>query len=43
MPKKIMQIQGLYFRTIELGKQIISTKAVCFNIIHYFHTCCAIF
>ena len=34
---------SLYFRTIELGKQIISTKAVCFNIIHYFHTCCAIF
>ena len=34
---------SLYFSTIELGKQIISTKVVSFNIIHYFHTCCAIF
>ena len=34
---------GLYFRTIGPGKQIISTKVVSFNIIHCFHTCCAIF
>ena len=34
---------SLYFSTIELGKEIISTKVVSFNIIHYFHTCCAIF
>ena len=34
---------SLYFSTIGLGKQIISTKVVSFNIIHYFHTCCAIF
>ena len=34
---------SLYFRTIGLGKQIISTKVVSFNVIHYFHTCCAIF
>ena len=34
---------SLYFSTIELGMQIISTKVVSFNIIHYFHTCCAIF
>ena len=34
---------SLYFSTIGLGKQIISSKVVSFNIIHYFHTCCAIF
>ena len=34
---------SLYFSTIGLGKQIISTKVVSFNIIHYFHTCCPIF
>ena len=34
---------SLYFSTIGLGKQIFSTKVVSFNIIHYFHTCCAIF
>ena len=34
---------SLYFSTIGLGKQIISTKVVSFDIIHYFHTCCAIF
>ena len=34
---------SLYFSTIGLGKQIISTKVVSFNIIHYFHTCCAVF
>ena len=35
---------SLYFSTIGLGKEIISTKVVSsFNIIHYFHTCCAIF
>ena len=35
--------KSLYYSTIGLGKQIISTKVVSFNIIHYFHTCCAIF
>ena len=34
---------SLYFSTIGLGKQIISTKVVSFNIVHYFHSCCAIF
>ena len=34
---------SLYFSTIELVKQIIGTKVVSFNLIHYFHTCCAIF
>ena len=34
---------SLYFSTIGLGKQIISTKFVSFNIIHCFHTCRAIF
>ena len=34
---------SLYFSTIGLGKEIISTKVVSFNIMHYFHTCCAIF
>ena len=34
---------SLYFSTIGLGKEIISTKVVSFNIIHYFHTLCAIF
>ena len=34
---------SLYFSTIGLRKQIISTKVVSFNIIHYFHTFCAIF
>ena len=34
---------SLYFSSIGLGKQIISTKVVSFNIIHYFHTCCDIF
>ena len=34
---------SLYFSTIGLRKEIISTKIVSFNIIHYFHTCCAIF
>ena len=34
---------SLYFSTIGLGKQIILTKVVSFNIIHYFHTCCVIF
>ena len=34
---------SLYFRTIGLGKQIISTKVVSFNIIHYYNTGCAIF
>ena len=34
---------SVYFSTPGLGKQIISTKVVSFNIIHYFHTCCAIF
>ena len=33
----------LYFSTIELVKQIIEAKVVSFNLIHYFHTCCAIF
>ena len=33
----------LYFIMIELGKQIILSKVVSFNLIHYFHTCCAIF
>ena len=34
---------SLYFSTIGLGKQIILSKVVSFNLIHYFHTCCAIF
>ena len=34
---------SLYFSTIGLGKQIISTKVVSFNIVHYFHSCCASF
>ena len=34
---------GLYFSTIGLGKKIIWTKVVTFNLIHYFRTCCAIF
>ena len=34
---------SLYFGTIGLSKQIISTKVVSFNIIHYFHTFCATF
>ena len=34
---------SLYFSTIGLGKQIILTKVVSFNIIHYFHTFCTIF
>ena len=34
---------SLYFSTIGLGKQIISTKVVSFNVVHYFHSCCAIF
>ena len=34
---------SLYFSTIGLGKQIIETKVVSFNLIHYFHNCCAIF
>ena len=34
---------SLYFSTIGLGKQIISTKVVSFNIIYYFCSCCAIF
>ena len=34
---------SLYSSTIGVGKQIISTEVVTFNIIHYFHTCCAIF
>ena len=34
---------SLYFSTIGLGKQTISTKVVSFNIIHYFHTFCTIF
>ena len=34
---------SLYFSTIELIKQIIEAKVVSFNLIHYFHTCCAIF
>ena len=34
---------SLYLSTIGLGKQIISTKVVSFNTIHYFHTCCVIF
>ena len=34
---------SLYFITIGLGKQIISTKVVSFNIVHYFHSCCASF
>ena len=29
---------SLYFSTIGLGKQIISTKVVSFNIVHYFHS-----
>ena len=29
---------SLYFSTIGLGKQIISTKVMFFNIIHCFHT-----
>ena len=29
---------NLYFSTIELGKQITSTKVVSFNIVHYFHS-----
>ena len=34
---------SLYFSTIGLGKEKISTKVVSFNIIHYFHTFCATF
>ena len=34
---------SLYFSKIGLGKQIIWRKAVCFNLIHYFHTDGAIF
>ena len=34
---------SLYFSTIGLGRQIISTKVVSFNIIHYFYTFCTIF
>ena len=34
---------SLYFSTIELVKQIIETEVVSFNLIYYFHTCCAIF
>ena len=34
---------SLYFSTIALGKQIFSTEVVSFNVIHYFHSCCAIF
>ena len=34
---------SLYFSTMRLGKQIISTNVVSFNLIHYFHTRCAIF
>ena len=34
---------SLYFSTIGLGRQIIQTKVVSFNLIHYFHTYCAIF
>ena len=34
---------SLYFITIGLGRQIISTKVVSFNIIHYFYTFCTIF
>ena len=34
---------GPYFSTIELVKQIIETVVVSFNLIYYFHTCCAIF
>ena len=39
----ILYFISLHLSTIGLGKQIISTKVVSFNIIHYFHTCCAIF
>ena len=38
-----LPVVSLYFSTIGLGKEIISIKVVSFNIIHYFHTCCAIF
>ena len=38
-----LYFKSLYFSTIGLGIQIISTKVVSFNIIHYFHTFCAIF
>ena len=38
-----LPVVSLYFSTIGLSKEIISTKVVSFNIIHYFHTCCAIF
>ena len=34
---------SLYFSTIGLGKQIVPTKVVSFNIMHYFRTCCATF
>ena len=34
---------SLYFSTIGLGRQIISTKVVSFNIVHYFYTFCTIF
>ena len=34
---------SLYFRTIGLGKHISLAKVVSFSLIHYFHTCCAIF
>ena len=34
---------SLYFGTIELVKQITETKIVSLNLIHCFHTCCAIF
>ena len=34
---------SLYFSTTELVKQIIETEVVSFNLIHYFHTCCANF
>ena len=35
--------KSVRFSTIGLGKEIILTKVVSFNIIYYFHTCCAIF
>ena len=38
-----LYFMSLYFITIGVGKQIIQSKVVSFNLIHYFYTCCAIF
>ena len=39
----LFYFRSLYFSTIGLGKQIMSTKVVSFNIMHYFPTFCTIF